>query len=180
MKDQAFAERCRSIKLLLTDVDGVLTDGTLLVLPGGGEAKSFHVRDGLGIGLARRAGLRIGLLSGRRAEVVERRAAELQIELVLQGVADKGAELRRLLEREGLEPHEVAYMGDDVNDLAPMALIALSAAPADAQFEVRAQAYMVTEARGGQGCLREFIEAILKARGDWERVTTELGFGGAV
>jgi len=176
MKDVALGERCRKLRLLLSDVDGVMTDGTLLLLPGGAEAKAFHVRDGLGIVLAQRAGLRIGLLSGRCSESVVARAAELRIGLVRQGVHDKGAELELILQSEGLQPHEVAYIGDDLNDLPVMARIALSAAPADAPFEVRSQAYMITAARGGQGCLREFIEAILKARGDWERVL-ELGGG---
>lgn len=175
MKDAALGERCRRVRLLLSDVDGILTDGTVLLLPGGGEAKSFHIRDGLGIVLAQRAGLKVGLLSGRSSESVAARAAELGIALVRQGVRDKGAELERILESEGLEPHELAYIGDDLNDLPVMARIALSAAPKDAPFEVRSQAYMITEARGGQGCLREFIEAILKARGDWERVLGELG-----
>jgi 3-deoxy-D-manno-octulosonate 8-phosphate phosphatase (KDO 8-P phosphatase) len=170
MKDEALAARCRRLRLVLTDVDGVLTDGTILLLPDGQEAKSFHIRDGLGIVLAHQAGLRTGLLSGRRSPVVERRAQELGMAVVRQGVSDKGAALREILAAEGLASHEVAYMGDDVNDLPVIGEVGLSAAPADAPLEVRAQAFMVTEARGGQGCLREFLEAILRARGDWERL----------
>jgi 3-deoxy-D-manno-octulosonate 8-phosphate phosphatase (KDO 8-P phosphatase) len=176
LKDQAFAERCRRVRLLLSDVDGVMTDGTVLLLPEGGEAKAFNIRDGLGLVLARRAGLKLGLISGRDSAVVSQRAAELGIEIVRQGVRDKGAELRAILASEQLEPHEVAYIGDDVNDLPVMAEVALCAAPADAPFEVRAQAYLVTDAKGGQGCLREFVEAILRARGDWDRLLAELGF----
>jgi 3-deoxy-D-manno-octulosonate 8-phosphate phosphatase (KDO 8-P phosphatase) len=172
MKDQALGERCRQIKLLLSDVDGVMTDGTVLLLPGGGEAKAFHIRDGLGIVLAQRAGLQVGLLSGRSSDVVSRRAAELGLTIVHQGVRDKGAELKHILAQAGIAPHEVAYIGDDLNDLEVMAAVALSAAPSDAPFEVRSQAFMVMDARGGQGCLREFVEAILKARGDWERVAS--------
>ena len=168
MKDQALAARCRKLRLLLSDVDGVLTDGTVLLLPGGGEAKAFHVRDGLGIVLARRAGLRVGLLSGRSSDAVTRRAGELGIEVVRQGVSDKAAALREIVAAERVAPHEVAYMGDDVNDLAVMAEVGLSAAPADAPLEVRAQAFMVTDAGGGRGCLREFVEAILRARGEWD------------
>jgi 3-deoxy-D-manno-octulosonate 8-phosphate phosphatase (KDO 8-P phosphatase) len=174
MKDQALGERCRQIKLLLSDVDGVMTDGTVLLLPDGGEAKAFHIRDGLGIVLAQRAGLRVGLLSGRASDAVTRRAAELGIEIVHQGVRDKAAELKRILAAADLQPHEVAYIGDDLNDLSVMAMVALSAAPSDAPFEVRTQAFMIMDARGGHGCLREFVEAILKARGDWERVSAEL------
>lgn len=170
MKDQALAARCRGLRLVLCDVDGVLTDGTVLLLPDGGEAKSFHIRDGLGIVLARRAGLRVGLVSGRSSTVVARRAGELGIELVRQGVSDKTAAVREILAQEGLAPHEAAYMGDDVNDLPVMAEVGLSAAPADAPFEVRAQAYMVTDSKGGRGCLREFLEAILRARGEWDEL----------
>ena len=172
MKDEALAERCRALKLVLSDVDGVMTDGTVLLLPDGGEGKAFNIRDGLGMVLARRAGLRTGLITGRSSEVVSRRAAELHMDVVRQGVADKAAVLRDVLAEEGLEAREVAYMGDDLNDLPVMTEVGLSAAPADAPMEVRLQAFMVTDAAGGQGCLREFIEAILRARGDWERVST--------
>jgi len=168
LKDQALAARCRNLRLVLSDVDGVLTDGSLLLFPGGGEAKAFHVRDGLGMVLARRAGLRVGLLSGRTSEVVTRRAAELGLEVVRQGISDKGAALREILAAEGIAGHQVAYIGDDVNDLAVMAEVGLSAAPHDAPLEVRAQAFMVTDAAGGRGCFREFVEAILRARGEWD------------
>ncbi|MCG6924386.1 MAG: HAD hydrolase family protein [Acidobacteria bacterium] len=175
MKDEALAERCGTLRLLLSDVDGVMTDGSVLLLPGGGEAKAFHVRDGLGVVLAHHAGLRTGVLSGRSSEAVERRASELGMAIVSQGVSDKLAALREILEREGLEARQVAYIGDDINDLPVLTEVGLSAAPADAPMEVRLQAFMVMDARGGQGCLREFIEAILRARGDWERVTAAVG-----
>ncbi len=175
MKDQQLAERCRRLKLVLSDVDGVMTDGTVLLLPDGLEAKAFNIRDGLGIVLAQRAGLKLGLISGRSAESVARRAAELRMAVVRQGVRDKGAELRSVLAELRLSPLEVAYIGDDVNDLPVITQVGLSAAPADAPFEVRNAAFMVTEAAGGRGCLREFLEAILRARGDWERVLAEIG-----
>ena len=175
MKDEALAERCRALKLILTDVDGVMTDGTVLLLPDGSEAKAFHVRDGLAIVLAPRAGLKTGILSGRSSRAVAVRAEELGVGLVRQGIADKGSALREILAAEGLEAHEVAYIGDDVNDLPVMRAVALTAAPADAPLEVRAEAFMVMEASGGKGCLREFIEAILRARGDWERVLSSIG-----
>jgi 3-deoxy-D-manno-octulosonate 8-phosphate phosphatase (KDO 8-P phosphatase) len=170
LKDEAFAERCRRLRLVLSDVDGVLTDGRLWLLPGGEEVKAFHVRDGLGIALAQKAGLRIGLISGRSSPAVEARARELGLAFLRQGVFDKAAVLREVLAAEQLSGREVAFMGDDVNDLAIMSEVALSAAPADAPFEVRAQAFMVTQAAGGQGCFREFLEAILRARGDWDRL----------
>jgi len=175
MKDQALAERCRRLRLILTDVDGVMTDGTVLLLPDGQEAKAFHIRDGLAILLAHGAGLKTGLVSGRASPSVDRRAAELKMSVVRQGIRDKGAALREILEQESLAPHEVAYIGDDVNDLPILQVVGLSAAPADAPLEVRAQAFMVMEARGGAGCLREFVEAILRARGDWERALGSIG-----
>ncbi len=175
MTDARLAQRCRALKLILSDVDGVMTDGTLLLLPDGREAKSFHVRDGLGIVMAHAAGLRTGLLSGRASELVERRAAELRMAVVRQGAQDKGQALREILESEGLAAEEVAYLGDDINDLPVLAEVGLSAAPADAAFEVRSQAFMVLSAAGGRGCLREFIEAILRARGDFERAAAAFG-----
>jgi len=175
MKDAALARRCVALKLVLSDVDGVLTDGSIVYLSDGRDARSFHVRDGLAVALAHRAGLRTGLLSGRDSEAVTRRASELGITVVRQGVRDKAAALREILAEQGLAAHEVAYVGDDVNDVAVMGQAGLSAAPADAPLEVRAEAFMVLQAAGGRGCLREFVEAILRARGDWERVVAQIG-----
>jgi 3-deoxy-D-manno-octulosonate 8-phosphate phosphatase (KDO 8-P phosphatase) len=176
MKDEALAGRCRALKLLLSDVDGVMTDGTVLLLPDGQEAKAFHIRDGLAVVLARRAGLRTGVITGRGpSDLVTRRTAALGMDVVRQGVADKGQALREILAELELRPEEVAYIGDDLNDLPVLTQVGLSAAPADAPLEVRLQAFMVTEAPGGRGCLREFIEAILRARGDWERIVAALG-----
>jgi 3-deoxy-D-manno-octulosonate 8-phosphate phosphatase (KDO 8-P phosphatase) len=175
MNNEALAERCRALKLVLTDVDGVMTDGTVLHLPDGREAKSFHVRDGLAVVLAHHAGLRTGIVSGRSSESVTRRAAELGMAVVRQDVRDKAAALREILAEQAVTAQEVAYVGDDLNDLPVMSAVALSAAPADAPFEVRAAAFMVLEKPGGGGCLREFIEAILRARGDWERAAAAIG-----
>jgi 3-deoxy-D-manno-octulosonate 8-phosphate phosphatase (KDO 8-P phosphatase) len=145
------------------------------LLPDGREAKAFHVRDGLAIVLAHAVGLKTGLVSGRTSEVVERRARELAMAVVRQGVRDKRAVLAELLAELAVEAREVAYIGDDINDLPVMAEVGLSAAPADAPLEVKAEAYMVMSASGGRGCLREFVEAILRARGDWERALAAVG-----
>jgi 3-deoxy-D-manno-octulosonate 8-phosphate phosphatase (KDO 8-P phosphatase) len=177
VRDASFHDRCQALKLVLSDVDGVMTDGKLVFLSGGGEAKSFHVRDGLGLALARSVGLRTGLVSGRTSAVVETRAAELAMDVVRQGVADKRACLEELRTALGLELREIAYMGDDLNDLSLLREVGLSAAPADAPFEVREAAAMVTEARGGEGCLREFLEAVLRARGEWDRAMAAMGGG---
>jgi 3-deoxy-D-manno-octulosonate 8-phosphate phosphatase (KDO 8-P phosphatase) len=168
MKSDALAVRCRKLRLLLFDVDGVLTDGTVLYLDAGGEARAFHIRDGLGIVLAHRAGLLTGVLSGRSSSATSRRCADLAMAVVKQGATDKLAVFREILAEHGLQPAEVAYMGDDVNDLGVMAEVGLSAAPADAPLDVRSQAFMVMDAPGGHGCARELIEAVLRARGEWE------------
>jgi 3-deoxy-D-manno-octulosonate 8-phosphate phosphatase (KDO 8-P phosphatase) len=162
MKSDALAARCRRLKLLLFDVDGVLTDGTVLYTASGDEARAFHIRDGLGIVLAHRAGLATGVLSGRSSEATARRAAELGMKVVRQGAADKGAAFREILAAAGCQPVEVAY----------------SACPADAPLDVRAQAFMVMDARGGHGCARELIEAVLRARGEWDGLLAGLASAG--
>jgi 3-deoxy-D-manno-octulosonate 8-phosphate phosphatase (KDO 8-P phosphatase) len=171
VKDALLAERCKRLRLVLSDVDGVMTDGSVLVFGDGREAKAFHIRDGLGVVMAHRAGLATGVLSGRRSDATTQRATELGMRVVRQGVADKGAALREICDELSLSPAEVAYIGDDVNDLPVIEAVGLSAAPADAPLEVRGRAFMITETAGGRGCLREFLEAILRARGDWDRVT---------
>jgi 3-deoxy-D-manno-octulosonate 8-phosphate phosphatase (KDO 8-P phosphatase) len=175
MKDHAFAARCRSLRLVLLDVDGVLTDGRLLFLPDGQEVKAFHVRDGLGIVLAHRAGLPTGLLSARESPLATRRAAELGMAVIRMGAIDKRAALQDIARERGLRPDEIAFMGDDLVDLPALGEVGLSAAPADAPLEVRSQVFMVTDTRGGEGCVREFLEAILKARGDWDGLLAGLG-----
>ena len=174
MKSHALALRCRKLRLLLFDVDGVLTDGTVVYASDGSEARAFHVRDGLGIVLAHRAGLLTGVLSGRSSELTARRCAELRMAVVRQGAADKLSAFREILAEHGLQPSEVAYLGDDVNDLAVLAEVGLAAAPADAPLDVRAQAFMVMDAAGGRGCARELIEAVLRARGEWDDLVKAL------
>jgi 3-deoxy-D-manno-octulosonate 8-phosphate phosphatase (KDO 8-P phosphatase) len=177
MNDDLFRSRCRALKLVLSDVDGVMTDGKITFLPGGGESKSFHVRDGLGLALARTAGLRTGVVSGRASAEVARRAAEVGMDVVRQGVTDKRACLEEVRASLGLELAQIAYIGDDLNDLTLVREVGVSAAPADAVAEVRAAALLVTKTRGGEGCLREFLEAILRARGDWERALATMSAG---
>ena len=132
MNHAALVDRCRELQLVLCDVDGVMTDGSLLFGPDGTELKSLNVRDGLGIVLAHHAGLQTGLVSGRSSEQVARRAAELGMAVVYQGVADKAAALAQILDEQRLSASQVAYMGDDLNDLPVMRVVGLSAAPGDA------------------------------------------------
>jgi 3-deoxy-D-manno-octulosonate 8-phosphate phosphatase (KDO 8-P phosphatase) len=156
-----------AIKLLLFDVDGVLTDGTILVHADGSESKQFNIRDGAGMVWAQRAGLSIGLLSARSADATAVRAAQLGITIVSQGGADKLAAYDQILESTGLTDQQVGYMGDDLQDLPVLRRAAFSAAPADATPEVRAAVHFVSASGGGRGAARECIEHVLRAQGHW-------------
>jgi len=158
----------RNIRLLLLDVDGVLTDGTIAMTANGEAAKPFFVRDGSAMVWAQKAGIEIGLLSGRTSDATTARAAELKITMVIQGESDKRAAFERLAAAQGLAAREIAYMGDDLPDLPVLVRAGLSGAPADACAEVRQRVHYVTQAPGGRGAVREFIELILRGRGDWD------------
>lgn len=160
--------RAGRVKLLLLDVDGVLTDGTVVISSSGSESKAFSIRDGAGIVYAQRAGLEVGLLSGRPSDATTRRAAELGIRTVVQGGPDKRTLFQKLLADKQLEPADVAYMGDDLLDLPVLLAAGISAAPADAVDDVRSRVDWVSRAPGGRGAVREYIELLLKARGAWE------------
>jgi 3-deoxy-D-manno-octulosonate 8-phosphate phosphatase (KDO 8-P phosphatase) len=155
------------IRLLLFDVDGVLTDGTIVVHADGSESKQFNIRDGAGIVWAQRAGLTIGLLSARTAEATAIRAAQLGIKIVSQGTANKLAGYEQILATEGLTDDQVSYMGDDLQDLPVLRRAGFSAAPADAAPEVRAAVQWISASGGGHGAVRECIEHVLRAQGQW-------------
>ena len=163
--------RARRLRLLLFDVDGVLTDGSVVLHPDGYEPKHFFIRDGSGVVLAQRAGLDVGLMSGRTSGATQRRAAELGITIILQGESDKRAAYDRLLAAHGLRDEDVAYMGDDLLDLPVLVRVGLSAAPADAAEDVRNRVHWVSRYDGGRGAAREMIELILRARGRWDALT---------
>jgi 3-deoxy-D-manno-octulosonate 8-phosphate phosphatase (KDO 8-P phosphatase) len=162
--------RARRLRLILLDVDGVLTDGTVAIHSTGGESKSFHIRDGAAIIWARREGLEVGLLSGRPSEATSRRAAELGITLVLQAGPDKMRSYQEVLAARTCEDDEVAYMADDLLDLAVLGRVGLSAAPADAVAEVRNQVHWVSTHPSGRGAVRELLELVLRAQGKWDRI----------
>ncbi len=161
------AERCRGVRLLVLDVDGVLTDGGVVYGTGGLEVKHFHVRDGSGLKAWRRAGRRSAFVTGRSSPVVDLRAVELGVDFVFQGASDKLPAYRRLLEDAALPPSAVCYVGDDLPDLPPMRECGLAAAVADGCREARAAAHYVTRAPGGGGAVREVIELILRCQGAW-------------
>ena len=168
MEARTLAERCRLIELLVLDVDGVLTEGGIVYGPEG-EWKRFHVRDGSGIVAWRTAGKRTALLSGRHSPTVEVRAAELGIAAVVQGAADKGAALDRLLAELGVAPEQVACVGDDAADVVLFRRCGLAVAVADACPEALAAAHHVTLRAGGRGAVRETIERILRCQGLWPK-----------
>ncbi len=156
------------VRLLLFDVDGVLTDGRILMHADGSESKHFCIRDGTGLVWAHRAGLATGLLSARHSRATTARAAQLGIRIVRQDPGDKLQIYRELLRAEQLADDEVAFMGDDLLDLPVLQRVGLSAAPADAVSEVRSRVHWVSAADGGHGAAREFIEFVLRAQGRWE------------
>jgi 3-deoxy-D-manno-octulosonate 8-phosphate phosphatase (KDO 8-P phosphatase) len=166
-------ERAARIRLLLFDVDGVLTDGVVVMHADGSESKGFHIRDGAAMVWAQRAGLTVGLLSARASRATAQRAAQLAIRLVVQGVSSKLEAYNRILRDAGLEDGAVAYMGDDLLDLPVLGRAGLSAAPADAAAEVRASVDWVSTATGGRGAAREFIEMVLRAQQRWDAVLRE-------
>lgn len=161
--------RLKCIKLFICDVDGVLTDGSIFI-GGEREFKRFNIRDGLGIVLARRAGLKVGWVSARPSLATKMRADELKIDfLVQQGDSQsKSAAVEQLLAREKLNWSEVCFVGDDIIDLGPLTRAGLSVAVGDADPEAKAVAHYVTEAAGGRGAVREAIEMILRAQGKWQ------------
>ncbi len=162
------AERARPIRLILSDVDGVLTDGSIILDNQGIESKRFYVRDGLAIKLWQKVGFAFGILTARNSQIVKLRAAELGIEIVRQGFAEKLPVAREILKGLRLNPEEVCYIGDDLQDLPVMYEVGLPVAVADAADEVRQAATWVTNAAGGRGAVRELVERLLKAKGRWE------------
>ena len=159
------------IKLLLLDVDGVMTDGRIIYDSDGGETKAFDVKDGHGLKLLQRAGIRVGIITGRQSAIVARRAAELGIEIVYQGIKDKSVPFNEIMQTLALAPEEIAYVGDDIVDLPVMRKVGFSVTVADAVDDVKPFADMVTKRSGGRGAVREVCDFILKESGRWPAVT---------
>jgi len=158
------------IRMLVLDVDGVLTDGTLVVHADGSESKCFNALDGHGIKMWQRAGHKVAILSGRASEPTRRRAEQLQIEYVFEDSHNKLPTLEKFLEQLGLSPDAVAYVGDDLTDLPVIRYVGFSAAVANAVDEVKKHADYITDRTGGSGAVREVIEYILKSTGKWQEL----------
>ncbi len=162
---QSIRTKARKIKLLLLDVDGVMTDGRIILDNQGNELKAFHVRDGHGIKLAQKAGIIVGIITGRSSEVVNVRARELGITEVHQGAHEKETTYETIISKYGIKDDEAAFIGDDIVDVPVLQRVGLAATVADADPSVKPHVHMVTKAAGGRGAVREVISIILKSQG---------------
>ena len=168
MDEAEIQKRAARVKLLLMDCDGVLTDGRIWILENGEDQKAFHTRDGLGIDLLHRAGLKSGIISGRISSALERRAQSLGVSYLWQGRDDKRQAFADTLAQAQVTSDEIAFVGDDLTDLPLMFQAGFAVAVADAVAEVKARAHYVTTLKGGKGAVREVVELILKAQGRWD------------
>ena len=163
--------RARQIKLILTDCDGVMTDGRLYYGNSGAEEiKIFNIHDGLGFKLARQAGLKIGIISGRQSAMLAARARELNVDYLYQGNDSKLGAYEEICAAENLGDEQIAYLGDDLHDLHLLQRVGLAIAVNNAVTEVKAATHFITTKNGGEGAVREAIEMILKAQGHWEKL----------
>lgn len=161
------------IKLIIFDVDGVLTEGHIIFGQDGEALKAFHCQDGMGISLAHKAGLKTAIITGRESQIVYRRASELKIGDIHQGATDKVTALYKLMEKHSLALEQIAYVGDDINDLPVMVQVGLPCAVANAVSEVKAVARYISACSGGNGAVRDIIEYILKSQNGWDKIIAE-------
>jgi 3-deoxy-D-manno-octulosonate 8-phosphate phosphatase (KDO 8-P phosphatase) len=163
----------KDIKLLCLDVDGTLTDGRIFYSDTGQEMRGFDVHDGLGMVLARHAGLTIAWITGRQSSLVEKRAKELKIAYLRQGVHDKKIEIEKITQELGISMDQVAFMGDDINDIVAMQACGVAIAPKNAMPDVQNIAHLITEREGGRGAVREVVEAILRVQGTYNEAVKQ-------
>lgn len=164
-------EKAGKIKMVILDVDGVMTDGSIILDDRGNELKMFHVRDGHGIKLLNRAGIKVAIITGRTSKVVERRAGELGISDIYQGVLNKTSVYDAILKKYGFRDEEIAYMGDDIVDIDLLKRVGLPAAPSDSDEGIRQYAAFISTRRGGRGAVRELVDLILKSAGLWKNIS---------
>jgi len=176
IKDEELKSRIRKIRLLILDVDGVLTDGRIIIDDAGQESKHFDVKDGHGLKLIMRYGIDVVLLTGRSSAVVTHRAADLGIREVYQGILNKIDFFIQFIEKRGINPEEVAYIGDDVVDIPILKRVGFSIAVQDAADEVKEKVDHITGKPGGRGAVRETCDLILKVQGKWEEVARRYDF----
>lgn len=169
----SWQEKAKGVRLIALDVDGVLTDGSVTISSSGEEIKSFNILDGMGIRFAINCGLTVAVISGRASLPVEQRMKDLGVSEIVQGAKNKAAALKDLCSKYSLHPDEVAFVGDDVNDLPAFHTAGLRIAVANACQEVKNASDFVTQNSGGHGAVREAIEALLKAQGRWEKAVRD-------
>jgi len=162
--------KAKDINLLLLDVDGVLTDGSLIYSHEGKESKSFNTQDGFGLRILQDAGVKVGIITARSSEALERRSRDLKITYLYQGASNKLDAYTEIVKSSGLKPFEIAYMGDDWLDLVLLKRVGLAVAPANAVFEVREMVHYTTEQSGGHGAVRELCDLILEAKGKHKKL----------
>lgn len=170
---KTITEKAKKIRFLILDVDGVMTDGSIILDNEGNEFKRFHVRDGHGIKMLGKAGIKTGIITGRRSKVVDIRAKELGITDVFQKVYKKSEVYEKILKKYNFKDEDVAFMGDDIVDVELLKRAGLSAVPADADDEAKKHADIVMKKYGGRGAVREFTDLILKSSGLWQKVSGE-------
>jgi len=162
-------EKAKKIKLLILDVDGVLTDNRLFYGDNGVEYKTFYTRDGHGMVMLQKSDVEIGIITGRKSQLVSNRMKDLKVKHVYQGVPDKLPTFTKLIEELGLELNEIAYVGDDILDLPILLRVGLAVTPLDGDNEVKSRVHHVSQHAGGHGCVREVCEIIMRAQGSWQQ-----------
>ena len=177
MECETMESKLQRIKMVLMDVDGVMTGGEIIYTSTGEEFKVFNIHDGMGVAMARMAGLKTGIITGRMSEMVRRRAEELKFDAVVQGQVHKLAAYEKILEKFGLLDDEIAYIGDDLVDLCILERVGFSVAVADAREAVKVTCDYVTAAAGGRGAVREVIDLILKGQGKFDEMVRQLSSG---
>jgi len=168
--NQSIDKELKRIRLLLLDVDGVLTDGGIIYDDNNVEIKMFNVKDGLGLRLLMDSGIQVGIVTGRVSSSLKHRCKNLGITTLFDGIHDKAEALEKIMNQTGVNAEEIAFVGDDLPDIPIMKRVGLSVAVADAHENVRENADMLTSAKGGRGAVREICEALLKAGGKWEEI----------
>lgn len=163
------ANKAQKIKLLILDVDGVMTNNMLIYSDNGIESKAFNTRDGHGMVLLQKSGIEIGIITGRKSQLVANRMQDLKVKHVYQGVPDKLPTFLKLVEKLGLSFDEIAYIGDDILDLPILMRIGLAVTPADGDNEVKSRVDYISAYKGGQGCVREICEIILRSQNQWQQ-----------
>ena len=167
-------ESLRRIKYLIIDVDGTMTDAGIYYDDHGNELKKFCTKDAAGYFAAQKAGIKLMVLTGRECQATTRRMQEMKFDYIIQNIKDKETYLRDFMEQNGISGQEIGYIGDDLNDLAPMKLCGFAGCPADACEEVKERADYISAIRGGYGAVRDVISAMLKERGEWEQAVSDI------